>query len=201
MNDRKSRLILKQFLSARVQAVCVESSGELRLDAAVPRVLLPGSFNPLHEGHRGMALTARDRLGSEVDYELSAINVDKPALDLETILRRAEQFRGVARLWLTRAPTFVEKGRLFAEITFVVGADTAERIVQPQYYGSAYAMEAALAEIARRRCRFLVAGRVDAEGQFLTVNELAIPPEHRSLFEALPFRLDCSSTALRAAHA
>ena len=69
----------------------------------------------------------------------------------------------------------------------MVGIDTAERIAQPRYYGnSATAMRAALDEIAARGCRFLVAGRVDGAGRFVTVAEAPIPPEYRALFSAIP---------------
>jgi len=51
---------------------------------------------------------------------------------------------------LTRAPTFREKARVLPGCTFVIGADTARRLVDPRYYeGSQARMIAALAETNR----------------------------------------------------
>jgi hypothetical protein len=104
---------------------------------------------------------------------------------------------------LTRAPTFRDKADLFPGATFVVGADTAARIVEHRFYEHSPArMHEALTHVRRRGCRFLVAGRVDAAGQFLCRDDLPLPDEARDLFDAIPaeqFRLDVSSTQLRPA--
>jgi hypothetical protein len=104
-------------------------------------------------------------------------------------------------LWLTRAPTFLEKSLLFPGTTFAVGADTAARIVAPRYYqDSAERMQEALATIRRLGCRFLVAGRAEADGRFTELNDLSIPEGFRDLFAPIAqelFRVDLSSTYLR----
>jgi hypothetical protein len=52
---------------------------------------------------------------------------------------------------------------LFPSTTFVIGADTAERLVAPKYYGDDEArMHVALEEIANLGSSFLVAVRIDA---------------------------------------
>jgi hypothetical protein len=100
---------------------------------------------------------------------------------------------------VTRAATFVEKARLFPKCIFVVGADTAERIVQSRFYGGSDSnMAAALTEFRHHGCRFLVAGRADAAGRFVSVEQVPIPAEFRDLFAGLPFRRDISATQLRA---
>jgi hypothetical protein len=68
-------------------------------------------------------------------FEISVTNVDKPPLAGETVRHRLAQFAWKSPVELTRAPTFVEKSRLFPGTTFVVGADTAERLFGAQYYG------------------------------------------------------------------
>jgi hypothetical protein len=103
-------------------------------------------------------------------------------------------------LWLTRAPTFAGKARLFPRCTFVVGADTAARVVQPHYYGGQEQMAAALTAIRQRGCRFLVGGRCDGAGDFVSLEALGIPAGLADLFAAIPeetFRVDVSSTQLR----
>jgi hypothetical protein len=165
--------------------------------------VLPGSFHPLHEGHRTLARVAEIRLRTTVDFELSRVNVDKPGLPDDVIQRRAVQFREQARLWVTHAPTFAEKARLFPRATFVLGFDTALRLIDPRYAGNSISQrDRMLGEFADQGCRFLVGGRINAEGVFCVWEQDAVPAEFRDLFIALQeadFRVDISSTALRAA--
>jgi hypothetical protein len=102
---------------------------------------------------------------------------------------------------LTRAPRFLEKARLFPANTFVIGWDTAVRLVHPRYYGASEpAMHAALQELRELGTRFLVAGRVNQEGQFLSLADAAVPGTFADMFDAIPerlFRADISSTELR----
>jgi hypothetical protein len=192
---------LAALFRGEVEAVCVEIDGRARAGTPPPALLLPGAFNPVHAGHWGLAEAAEKIAGSAAAFELSVTNVDKPPLDSDEVRRRLAQFTERAPVWLARAPTFAEKARLFPGATFVVGADTAERVVAPRYYrDSAEEMGRALDEIRRHHCRFLVAGRVCADGQFAQLCDLGIPEGHRDLFAAIPvdaFRLDVSSTALR----
>ena len=179
----------------------VDPNGDRIADAACPRFLLPGSFDPLHDGHRGMFAAAVRRLGPGGAFELSITNAEKPSSSDDEVSRRLRAFAGYAPLWLTRAPTFVEKARLFPGAVFVVGADTAARIVQPRFYEeSAERMRSALEEIRAAGCRFLVAGRVDGEGRYIDRDALSLREEFADLFDAIAegeFRLDVSSTALR----
>ena len=170
--------------------------------------VLPGSFSPLHYGHEELARIAGEMLGREVVYELSVLNVDKPPLEESEIMRRVGQFSGrlpgkdagKGRVALTRAPTFRTKADRFPGCVFVIGWDTLIRLIDPKYYGGEEAaMLTALAEIWALGCRFLVAGRASG-GVFHTLDEVAIPPGFRPLFQAIPensFRADISSTELR----
>jgi hypothetical protein len=182
------------------------ADGVILTPAETPRVIVSGSFNPLHEGHLGMAHAAARLLGDGgeemVTFELSAANVDKPPLPPATVLDRIAQFAGRYPVCVSHAPTYVEKARLYPGATFVVGFDTAVRIFDPKYYqDSSDRMMAALDELRRRGCRFLVAGRSDSQGVFHTLAEIAMPPAFADLFQPIPanlFHLDISSSALRA---
>jgi hypothetical protein len=128
--------------------------------------------------------------------------VDKPPLSGETVRHRLTQFALKSPVELTRAPTFLEKSRLFPGTTFVIGADTAERLVAPKYYGDDESrMHAALEEIANVGNSFLVAMRIDAAGRVRTLNDIPVPRRYADLFSEIPeerFRFDTSSTEIRA---
>lgn len=179
----------------------IDRDGAASVDLAVgPLAVLPGSFNPLHEGHRELAVAAAVLSGREVWFELSVTNVDKPPLTEKDVHRRLAQFTGQAGVVLTRAPRFIEKARAMPGSVFVLGWDTYIRLLDAQYYGGVDAMRAALLEMRALDCRFLVAGRVQA-GVFRTLEVDRVPTEFTSMFEAIPesrFRLDISSTELRA---
>ncbi len=169
---------------------------------AQPLAVFPGAFNPRHHGHQRMADVAAARLGVPIDHEISIENVDKPPLNFADLQNRSEQFAPDEALWFTRAPTFVEKSRLFPGAIFIVGADTVTRIGDPRYYGDDVARrDTALAAIAAAGCRFLVFGRKVGE-RFETLADVALPPALAALCEGVPadaFRDDVSSTELRRA--
>ena len=112
--------------------------------------------------------------------------------------RLKERLKGCTE-WETFEAT--QEARLLPGVTFVVGSDTAERIVHPRYYTDRTEdMLGALDEIARHGCRFLVAGRVNERGRFVTLAEVPLPARFADLFAQIPeerFRRDVSSTALR----
>jgi hypothetical protein len=164
--------------------------------------VLSGSFNPVHDGHLDLAATAARRTGLPVLFELPLVNAAKAPISLVEARRRALQFGGVGTIALTRSPLFEQKAALLPDSVFVVGVDTAERVLDPRFYdGDRTRMLAALERVRERGCRFLVAGR-EVDGRFRTLAQVAVPAPFTDLFESLAedeFRADVSSTAIRSA--
>jgi nicotinamide mononucleotide (NMN) deamidase PncC len=185
------------LLAGEIDSLRIHPAGQ---PAPPPKLLFPGAFHPLHEGHRGMATIASQLLGGPVEFEITIINADKPALDYLEIDSRIQQFAADQPLWLSRAPTFVEKSLLFPGVTFVVGTDTIERIAEVRFYGNdPRALDRAIEVLDQQGCRFLVFGR-STRGTFRTLGQLNLPPSLARLCREVPpeqFRVDVSSSALR----
>jgi hypothetical protein len=189
-----------RLLDGAARTVLVAPDGTPLADQPVTGALLSGSFNPLHAGHERLAEAATATLGLPVTFELPILNADKAPLRYSEIERRLAQFRWRYPVVLSQAALFVDKAALFPGCVFVLGYDTAVRLVDPRYYGGEADRDAALALIRAQGCRFLVAGRVQ-DGVFHTLDQIAIPDAARDLFIGLPeqaFRVDLSSTAIRA---
>ena len=210
---------LEQLLSGEAEWVTFRPGGhgqapQMEVEGAAPRALLPGSFSPLHSGHRGLAQAAEVALGERPAFEISVVNVDKPPLDPAEIERRLAQFDAGETVVLTTAETFFKKARLFPGRTFVIGWDTAIRLVAPRYYrreaagreaagnrivNPETAMLAALAEMWTAGARFLVAGRREGD-EFHALDDVPVPTGFESIFSSIPeveFRDDISSSELR----
>ena len=195
-------LLVEALSLGHARSVTVTADGRIVADRPVAGGVLAGSFDPLHEGHVGLAAAAARLLGKPVTFELSITNVDKPPLDATEVQRRLAQFAGKRDVVVTRATRFSEKARLFPGCTFVIGWDTAVRLVAPRYYdGDASAMVRALEEIRGLGCRFMVAGRAGSD-RFHAATEVEAPAGFESMFTYVPaseFRQDVSSTELRVA--
>ena len=200
--DPLARMLAPPADTPAPRTVTVLRDGRRLADEPFVGALLSGSFNPLHIGHEQLLAAAGAFLQLPIAFELPVVNADKAPLSYEDALRRLAQFHNRADVLLSRAPLFVGKAALYPGCAFVVGYDTAARLVAPRYYADSEAqMVAALAQIRATGCRFLVAGRLAADGGFHTLADVPVPPALHNLFIELPashFRVDLSSTALRA---
>lgn len=138
--------------------------------------LLSGSFNPIHDGHRNLRRVARQFLGGEVAYEISSLHPDKGDIPDEEMGKRLRQFSVYDPFVVSRAPLFLDKARLFPGVAFIVGLDTAERLINRKYYKnqSEGAMYMAMDEFVSLGTRFIVAPR--DEDSFEVFHEKVVFP-------------------------
>jgi hypothetical protein len=135
-------------------------------------VIFPGSFHPTTDNHKQIAEAAARFTGKQVIWEISIINADKPPIDYISLSKRVQTIPH-RNLLLTRAPKFTDKAKLFPNSTFVVGADTWNRICDPKFYPSTGTYEGSVQEaldyIQSRGVKFLIFQR---KGNIL-------PPRHK----------------------
>lgn len=95
-------------------------------------VMLPGSFNPMHDGHITALQSACELNHTDGIFEMSVVNVDKPPLSFDDIIARISTFNSKPVV-LTNAPLFTDKDKLFPGVSYVIGVDTVIRLINPKY--------------------------------------------------------------------
>lgn len=106
-------------------------------EPAAMEAFYPGTFNPLHDGHRSIV----HNLGtSDACYMVNVDSVHKPEMSIIQILDIAAQFRTERLEWKNGSvlfthgePLFVDKFKKRPEKVFVVGVDTLERMLDPKW--------------------------------------------------------------------
>jgi len=183
--SKTSRAEQEELLSDWLLVLIAQATGAER------GLMMPGSFNPVHQGHLNLLKVAEEMTGLRGVFELSCANVDKPALEETDCLCRTATIKDIP-VAITHAPRFIRKAELYPKTTFAVGFDTAIRFIR-DYTSDDWKKFRTL------ETRFLVAGR-RCGGVFQTLENLNLPEGFETLFEAIPeskFREDISSTELR----
>ena len=159
-------------------------------------LILSGSFNPLHEGHIELLKASSKEFKKNPLFEISIKNVDKSEINFNDLMDRINQFRSLGKLVVTNSEKFEEKSKIFKESIFVIGYDTALRLVDNKYYNDDF--RKSLKIIEKNNCSFLVSGRI-INKKYKKPNNINFEG-YDYLFNILSeekFRIDISSTELR----
>ena len=197
---------IDRLYAGEIPALVISPGGAVSESLPENLLVLAGSFNPFHDGHRRMLAVASELTGRVGYLEISIKNVDKPLLAQDELDRRTAAIapEGLS-LIVTSAPRFTEKSSVLPGAHFVIGHDTFVRLLDDKYYpdhvaGTASSVENSLDLIGENHCQFVVAGRADERQVFRELTMAEIPSRYRKMFIGLSeaqFRSDTSSTELR----
>jgi phosphopantetheine adenylyltransferase len=123
-------------------------------------VMLPGSFNPMHQGHITALQSACALNHTDGIFELCVVNIDKAPLSFDDIQQRITTFDS-RPVVLTNAPLFSDKDKLFPGISYAIGVDTAIRLINPKYtYGDENQMVENILKMTFNNTKFYVIPRL-----------------------------------------
>ncbi len=169
-------------------------------------ILLPGTFNPLHEGHQHMANQIGDKTGKQVVYVTTADPMHKPALSVPDMLQRVAMVRQErwecdpphTIVFTEGDPLFIQKAAKFLGRPFVVGVDTVMNFLDPKWGETIIPM---LRKFRTYGTSFYVFDR-EVNGKLVTLIDLikneTIPDGYSGIFHEAGKSLNISSTLIRA---
>jgi len=160
--------------------------------------LLPGAFNPPHEGHFGMAHEV-EKIGRQVVFAATVNPPHKDSLSVQDCLKRAKLLHGHNRLFTHDDPLFIDKARAYPRTPMIIGADACQRLFDPKWGTD---IEKSLEEFKNLGTKFYVSDRI-VDGVLLKGwDVVASMPTHlygkySQLFCSIAGSWNISSTELR----
>jgi nicotinic acid mononucleotide adenylyltransferase len=151
----------------------------------------PGTFDPPHEGHFGMARAVEALTGQRPVFWITAEPPHKPAVPFVELLGRAALLRGHDTLFSRGDPLYIDKARRYPGCAFVIGTDSVARMLDPKWGPSVGAL---VDELRQLGTRFYVTSRI-VDGALVTLHDL--PDAPKDLCIEVEGRWDVSSTELR----
>jgi nicotinic acid mononucleotide adenylyltransferase/nicotinamide mononucleotide (NMN) deamidase PncC len=135
-----SGMLLHRDDNSDLIPTCVNVSEEVSDPQCSHKIIFSGSFDPCHRKHVEMARIAAKKYGVPVHFEISLTNVDKPPMDYISLEERISSIKAcydpdfMGDIFVTNTPLFAEKANIFPDSTFIIGADTMERLFNTKYY-------------------------------------------------------------------
>jgi len=130
--------------------------------------IMPGAYNPPHEGHFGTAQSVMDEYGRTVVFEVTAEPPHKEALTVQQLLQRAKLLQGHDRFFTRKEPMYLDKARRFPGVPLVLGADAMVRMLDPKWGIKSVDLFKGFIDL---NTKLLVAGRVVGD-KFMTCEDI-----------------------------
>ncbi len=152
--------------------------------------IYPGSYNPLHKGHKGI-YELLQRLGYHTVFEISKSRFKKPPYSEKQMALLTSQFRNYADLLISDAPLFSQKRDQLARFNpfWVMGYDTAKRWIEENKKVD----QVELKKISAMKVIFI--GRL-SDGVYYDPTDLITGSETYQ-YKIYHFKCDISSTLIR----
>ena len=158
--------------------------------------LMPGTFNPPHQGHFGLAHQVELQYNAPVVFEVCATPPHKPAMTVQQMLQRAKLLRG-HRVLFTQCPLYLDKARAHFGVPLVVGADALLRLLDPKW---GVEIEPMLQEFDNLCTDFYVGSRM-VDGKIVSCDDIkkTIDPKYHHMFWKVfeTYDMTLSSTEIR----
>jgi hypothetical protein len=154
--------------------------------------MLPGSFNPPHFGHFGLADGYIEHVGGPVAFTLEAEPPHKNQLRSWDILKRAKMLHGRNVYVTWGAPYYVDKARHLPGIGVLLGADSFETLFDSKRWGFTIEEQAKIFE--KTHTGLIIADR-RLEGVMRTLMDFNCPPNLKC--SRLQCDFDVCSTDIR----
>lgn len=179
-----SNMLLYRNNNLNFIPTCINITEQVKRTQHSHEVIFSGSFDPCHSKHVEMARIAAKKYGVPVHFEISLTNVDKPPMDYISLDDRIASIKAcynpdfMGDIFVTNAPLFAEKANIFPDSTFIIGADTMERLFNTKYYRSQDSTRSLFDHFKEKNVDFLVFNRIGAK--------IEIPAAVESIITTVP---------------
>ena len=207
MNQKNLKNIISEITFQKIPYCFFYGENKFSFEIPQNLLILSGSFNPFHDGHKHMLLAAQKETHYNPFLEISITNVDKDPLVISDIQKKIDMIISHNfPVIISNAPRFLEKSNLFPGSIFLIGNDTFLRLFEIKYYNDfnsntySSTITKNLDIIKDNKCQFLVAGRINEQNNFTNIDLSLIPKKYERMFSSLDeskFRNDISSTKIR----
>lgn len=119
--------------------------------------IMPGAYNPPHDGHTNTVQHVMEDFGQTVVYEVTANPPHKEAMSVQSLLQRAKLLHGTDRLFTKNNPLYLDKAHAFPSVPLVLGADAMIRMLDPKWGVDPHDL---LSEFNKLNTKLLVSGRL-----------------------------------------